>query len=98
VLREHFPRSWQHLIRAKTLVDGITSLEAPAAVPEGLHRRRIAPLLTAAADELARFADAEDAGLSRMVGAQARAAAHRLSLFERSGEWRPLVLDPPRAR
>jgi hypothetical protein len=95
VLRERFPRSWQHLVRAKTLVDGMTSLEAPAAVPEILHRRRIAPLLTAAAEELARCGEAEDAGLSRTVGAQARAAAHRLSLFARSGEWQPLVLRPP---
>jgi hypothetical protein len=95
LLKRHFPGSWAYLVRAKTLIDAIAILEAPAAVPEVLHRRRIAPLLAAAAQELAQFGEAEDAGPNRAVGAQAGAAADRLSLFAQSGEWRPLMLRPP---
>jgi hypothetical protein len=95
LLKQHFPGSWPYLVRAKTLIDAIASLEAPAAVPEVMHRRRITPLLTGAAQELAQFGAAEAAGPSRAVGAQAQAAADRLSLFAQSGEWRPLMLCPP---
>ena len=95
LLQRHFPRSWQRLVRVKALFDGIASLDVPAAMSRAVHRRRIAPLLIAAAQELSQFAMADNSGPGRTARAQARVAAYRLRLFAESGEWPPVILRPP---
>lgn len=81
-LREQFPNGWGHLVRVKTLMDGIAALEAPDAATPGAHLRRIAPLLTAAAQELQCFTEAETgttgAG-AETTGAAGTGPAERLS-------------------
>jgi hypothetical protein len=76
LLQRLFPRSWQSLVRVKALVDRIASLDAPAAMSRAGHQRRIAPLLVAAAQELNRFAMADNSGPGGTARAQAY-PAHR---------------------
>ena len=95
LLQHHFPRSWRSLVRVKALVDRIASLDAAAAMSQAVHQRRIAPLLVAAAQELNRFAMADNSGPGGTARAQARVAAYRLRLFAESGEWPPVILRPP---
>jgi hypothetical protein len=95
LLRRLFPRSWQSLVRVKALVDRIASLDAPAAMSRAVHQRRIAQLLVAAAQELNRFAMADNSGPGGTARAQARVAAYRLRLFAESGGWPPVILRPP---
>jgi hypothetical protein len=95
LLRHHFPGSWQSLVRLKALIDAISSLDVPAATPRDMYQRRIAPLLTAAAQELATFALSDDSLQGGAARAHARFAADRFQAFSRTGEWRPIVLRPP---
>src|SRR5262249_43517959 len=71
---------------------------AAAAMSQAVHQRRIAPLLVAAAQELNRFAMADNSGPGGTARAQARVAAYRLRLFAESGGGPPVILRPPRPR
>jgi len=95
LLQRHFPRSWRSLVRVKALVDRIANLDAASAMSQAVHRRRIVPLLVAAAQELNRFAMTDSSGPGGTARAQARVAAYRLRLFAESGEWPPVILRPP---
>ncbi|GAA2429025.1 hypothetical protein [Streptomyces macrosporus] len=96
-LRRHFPETWQYLVRAKTLFDGITALDVPAITGDDPdHFERTSFLLTAASDVLLRFAEAEEAASARAVVQHARAAAERLSIYAHTREWKTATLFEPR--
>ncbi|MFG3155537.1 hypothetical protein ACGF7W_26245 [Streptomyces sp. NPDC048219] len=88
LLRSRFPKAWQRLIRVQALLDATTVLDLPATlVPDGQHIDHIAPLLRAAAQELAHCADEEDAPSAHL-------AAAWLAAYASSGQWQP-VTPPP---
>jgi hypothetical protein len=95
-LRSCFPTSWEHLVRAKTILDGTAVLDNPRIIPPAVYEQRIAPLLSAAAYEFIQLAGAEEASGRREVAEQARVTAHRLLGFANTGEWEPITLRQPR--
>ncbi|MFG3155534.1 hypothetical protein ACGF7W_26230 [Streptomyces sp. NPDC048219] len=95
-LRAQFPQTWKHLVRAKLVLDSITTLDVPAVNGDDKeHAERVSGLLTAAAAALTRFADEEQAPTTRTVVEHARQAAERLVVYADSREWKQVTLLEP---
>lgn len=95
-LREQFPQTWEHLIRAKLFLDSATTLDVPSVTAEDEQQAAcVSGLLKAAAASLARFADEEQDGSARTVVEHARQAAERIVIYADSREWKPVTLLEP---
>ncbi|MFH0516153.1 hypothetical protein ACHBTE_03110 [Streptomyces sp. M41] len=95
-LRGVFPETWEHLIRAKLILDSLTALDVPTVTSgDAQHRERVSGLLNAAAQALTRFADQEKAESSGTAVQHARQAAERLLVYADSREWKPVTLTEP---
>ncbi|GAA3293632.1 hypothetical protein [Streptomyces cinereospinus] len=95
-LREQFPDTWEHLVRAKLLLDSATALDVPTVTgSDEEHAERVAGLFKAAAATLNRFADEEKAESARTAVEHARQAAERIVIYADSQEWKPVTLLEP---
>lgn len=81
LLRTHFPRSWQRLVRVQALMNATTVLDLPPVMlSDRQYLDQAAPLLRAAAQELGTIADEEH-------NSSARLAADQLSAYADTGRW-----------
>lgn len=95
-LRRHFPDTWRHLVRVKTLFDSMSALDVPQAVrSEEQYREQVSPLLHTAARLLLLFAEEEKGATTGAAVAHTRAAAERLSHYADTGSWTLLTLFEP---
>lgn len=93
MLREEFPDTWQHLVRAKLCLDCVATLDRPNVVTDREYDAQARRLFRETAGNLAAFADGESDG---EVAEQARQLVDTLVRFAETGEWPPFVVRPPR--
>ncbi|WP_031015522.1 hypothetical protein [Streptomyces sp. NRRL F-5727] len=97
-LKDAFPAGWSHLVRAKSLLDGVAALDVPALDATDGGREQSASLVRAAAGELRAFAATEGAPGTEAAVLHAREAARRLDAYARTGTWEPGVVREPEPR
>lgn len=94
-LRSEFPRSWQALVRAKSALDSISSLNRPLIQNIEEYRDRIRPLLDLVARDLGDVASKERGRGAELLCAQAGEAAEAAFSYARTGIWPRMHLDAP---
>lgn len=94
-LRQEFPSSWQHLVRAKLCLDCVATVDLPRVSPEKAHRERAMQLVRETAAHLDAFARAEARYGDVAVARDGWRIVDNLSAFAATGEWTPYVTPPP---